>query len=464
MLMIIILFFFVGVFYSSTELREIAQASNTTEEYEVWTEGSPSLVVGDQLYVESLLKKTDKPFLAFSNDGMELSYLGRLPRYESIDVAVVDGEIKVRAFVYNQSSMQECEYQHNKLENTFLIEVEERIQLEDSALIQEPAISFETIPILEPRVLLEARQCFESIEAGLEEVSNQEMTIQILAQSLISNPQSLSVRGADEGLMEYITFFKACPCDEYPTISADASLWLQRYAEEVDPSQYITFTGRFTILPSKSLPRYSSADITEDTIEDILASTRGLYNAHIVEFVEVDGKSLDQVIGDYSRKQDRLRQAQLEAQQQSLRSTTAPSNSVTSSPGSSGSVAQGCFGSDASLSQLYCLMNEYRVQNGSGVLIANGPMTQAAFNHNNWMSATGNFSHSGEGGSRFWNRCEAVGAVCSSEILARASYTSASQCMIAWKLSPQHNAALLNPTFTQVGGAIGGGFCTAVLR
>jgi uncharacterized protein YkwD len=108
------------------------------------------------------------------------------------------------------------------------------------------------------------------------------------------------------------------------------------------------------------------------------------------------------------------------------------------------------------------LLNNYRTLNGQNTLYRLGALDEAACNHSNWMSTTGNLDHTGVNGSSPWNRCQAAGSVCNAENIAMSSgYLSPAQAFEMWKNSPGHNTNML-AVHTMVGLGYTGGYATNV--
>ena len=110
------------------------------------------------------------------------------------------------------------------------------------------------------------------------------------------------------------------------------------------------------------------------------------------------------------------------------------SNNESSTPVSS------CSSSFAS--KVLGLINSYRAENGKNALTLENALNVAACNHSNWMNTTGTFSHTGENGSQFYERCIEAGTSCDGENLATGS-TDVNLIMEMWKASQNHNENML---------------------
>jgi uncharacterized protein YkwD len=105
------------------------------------------------------------------------------------------------------------------------------------------------------------------------------------------------------------------------------------------------------------------------------------------------------------------------------------------------------------------LINEYRAENGAGPLVLSEDLTVASEYHNEDMSEFNFFAHDTvqssryPAGSRPWDRMAAEGYdynTFKGENLA-VGYETAEEVMQAWKDSPSHNAAMLDPNYKVVG-------------
>ncbi|AEV84071.1 hypothetical protein ACWT_3048 [Actinoplanes sp. SE50] len=97
------------------------------------------------------------------------------------------------------------------------------------------------------------------------------------------------------------------------------------------------------------------------------------------------------------------------------------------------------------------LINEQRVQHGCGELTENAALTQAARAHSAWMGQTGEFSHTGRGGSNFVARDRAAGYARPSAENIAWGYRTADDVVTAWMHSPGHRANILNCRSKTVG-------------
>jgi len=119
-------------------------------------------------------------------------------------------------------------------------------------------------------------------------------------------------------------------------------------------------------------------------------------------------------------------------------------------------IDQDCSGADKECgtvesaweSQLRALINEYRVQNGLGVLDLDPALWEMARDHSIYMKQSGDFGHSG-----FQERaqtCFSLGYFSAAENVGF-GYPSPEQMFNGWKNSPGHNANMLNARTTHVG-------------
>ncbi len=112
--------------------------------------------------------------------------------------------------------------------------------------------------------------------------------------------------------------------------------------------------------------------------------------------------------------------------------------------------------------QFLCYINRYRKQNGKSALRYDTSLSSVALNHSTWMQTTTTFSHTGENGSKFFNRCESAKIKCSAENLAT-GFTTAKQLFSTWQSSPSHNANMLG-SYSVAGLGISVGYATLLLR
>ena len=109
-----------------------------------------------------------------------------------------------------------------------------------------------------------------------------------------------------------------------------------------------------------------------------------------------------------------------------------------------------------------CLLNNYRITQEKNTLSYNSSLGNAALGHSSWMNTTGTFSHTGESGSAFDERCVQAGTTCDAEILAH-GFGSAQELFTTWQNSSQHNAIMLGShTFLGLGTA--SNYATAVFQ
>ncbi len=112
--------------------------------------------------------------------------------------------------------------------------------------------------------------------------------------------------------------------------------------------------------------------------------------------------------------------------------------------------------------QFLCLLNEYRKSQKLNAVSYDSALTTTAAVHSAWMNANANLSHTGQDGSRFFERCQQQQTTCDSENLAM-GYTTAQKLFDAWKNSSGHNANMLG-SHTKIGLALVGKYSTLVLR
>jgi uncharacterized protein YkwD len=105
---------------------------------------------------------------------------------------------------------------------------------------------------------------------------------------------------------------------------------------------------------------------------------------------------------------------------------------------------------------LLSLLNNHRMANGLGTLTLAGDLNGVACSHAQWMSETGNFSHTGKDGTNPYQRCERAGTVCWAENVAYDTEVTAVNIFELYKNSPGHNKNMLNPEYTEVGLAFAG--------
>ncbi len=112
--------------------------------------------------------------------------------------------------------------------------------------------------------------------------------------------------------------------------------------------------------------------------------------------------------------------------------------------------------------QFICLLNQYRASKGLGKLSANSGLAGVALTHSQWMQTTGTFSHTGENGSKFFDRCALAKITCRAENLA-VGVGTAENLLKMWKESAGHNANLLGP-YSTIGIGIAGSYVTALFN
>lgn len=104
------------------------------------------------------------------------------------------------------------------------------------------------------------------------------------------------------------------------------------------------------------------------------------------------------------------------------------------------------------------LVNQFRAENGLSPLVMDGSLMAAAQNHANWIIATGQYGHSGEGGSTPQDRARAAGYTgIAYENYVYGTALTPSQAVQWWKNSAIHRATMLLSRGEQVGlGYVGG--------
>jgi len=108
-------------------------------------------------------------------------------------------------------------------------------------------------------------------------------------------------------------------------------------------------------------------------------------------------------------------------------------------------------------------VNAARVANGvTTPLKWNANLEKAALDHTTWMNKTGQFSHTGEGGTTFIQRIEAAGYTGWTSAAENIAWgqTSVSQVMSTWMKSAGHRANILNAKTKEIGAARVGNYWT----
>lgn len=98
------------------------------------------------------------------------------------------------------------------------------------------------------------------------------------------------------------------------------------------------------------------------------------------------------------------------------------------------------------------LTNEERAKAGCGPVAGQYNLRQAAYLHSKDMADNAYFNHTGQNGSRFWERAAAAGydGFAAGENIA-AGYRTAESVMTGWMNSPGHRANILNCSHTHLG-------------
>jgi uncharacterized protein YkwD len=141
------------------------------------------------------------------------------------------------------------------------------------------------------------------------------------------------------------------------------------------------------------------------------------------------------------------------ATSQSTPKTVAPKTAAPTTPSCSGGFT----------TQFVCLLNQYRSSKGLSKLSYNSSLASVALTYSTWMNQTGTFSHTGENGTRFTDRCAAAGVKCYGENLAQGA-RSAQNLLDMWKASASHNANLLRDGYTAIGLGTSGSYTTALFQ
>jgi|GEM_PF-662259 len=98
------------------------------------------------------------------------------------------------------------------------------------------------------------------------------------------------------------------------------------------------------------------------------------------------------------------------------------------------------------------LTNEFRAQNGLDPLVVDRNLVEAAQEHSESMALQDFFSHTGQDGSRPWDRAQDAGYESGfvGENIA-AGYRTPEQVVEGWKSSPGHRANMLNADYNEIG-------------
>lgn len=106
----------------------------------------------------------------------------------------------------------------------------------------------------------------------------------------------------------------------------------------------------------------------------------------------------------------------------------------------------------AFVSEVLRLTNAFRAKNGLAALTANAELDATAAAHSKDMAAQDYFSHTGQDGSKPWDRAEEFGyqARRMGENIA-AGYRTPEQVVQGWIDSPGHRANMLNANYTELG-------------
>jgi uncharacterized protein YkwD len=101
--------------------------------------------------------------------------------------------------------------------------------------------------------------------------------------------------------------------------------------------------------------------------------------------------------------------------------------------------------------QMLVLINAHRATNGVGTLSLASDLNGVACAHSKWMTATGEFSHTGRDSTNPFERCTKAGTACYAENIAYNTETSALNLFTQLKESPGHNANMLDAGFMEIG-------------
>jgi uncharacterized protein YkwD len=466
------------LFLSVGRPPEIAQAESFRGPFVIWNGEDNTTFWADELTLNSMLNQQQQVFLAAEYDEGLVRYQGRLPA-ASPDFAFErsNDELSLTIEAFSQYGIVDCQLTGNQEVNQSYQTIKGIRIIDDSGTanqMQLADITVETKTILNPEVVNKARQCLTASNDLLNKYGVESLELDILAGSVKNSPTNLTVKSDSLPDNSLIKTLSLCPCnnDRIVAIDQKESDWLRQEAATKQDGDYITVVANYQLSPRTNDSLSPDQSLTIENIAQVMGAVNTGYKGYLGGLVSVNGKPKTQIISDYNQREEeerkaeeaRLRAINIANLARTITTSRSASPNTGVSTGGSSAITSGCFGGDATLGQLYCLINQYRQDNGRGVLSSNGAMQLAAFNHNQWMVANGSFTHVGENGTRFFDRCGAVSASCSTEILARASYTSASQCMVAWKASVNHNNALLTSSYTGIGASINGGFCTVVLR
>jgi len=105
-------------------------------------------------------------------------------------------------------------------------------------------------------------------------------------------------------------------------------------------------------------------------------------------------------------------------------------------------------------------INGYRAANGLPPLVENQALNLAAQNHVNWMAATGEYGHIGEGGSTYTDRALAAGYGDGSNIRVTENWargpklTPSGAVYDMWAPSAVHNSQMLTTTYNEFGAGV----------
>jgi uncharacterized protein YkwD len=103
------------------------------------------------------------------------------------------------------------------------------------------------------------------------------------------------------------------------------------------------------------------------------------------------------------------------------------------------------------MSQIVTQTNQHRAKAHCGQLRVNQKLVTASVRHSSYMAATGNFSHTGSGGSTFVTRVRAAGYIGAMGENIGWGYRTSADMMRAWMASPGHRANILNCSAKSIG-------------
>ena len=103
------------------------------------------------------------------------------------------------------------------------------------------------------------------------------------------------------------------------------------------------------------------------------------------------------------------------------------------------------------MSQIVTQTNQQRAKAHCGQLKVNQRLVTASVRHSSYMASTGNFSHTGSGGSTFVTRARAAGYIGAMGENIGWGYRTSTDMVKAWMASPGHRANILNCSARSIG-------------